>query len=167
MRGTCLSECFAELITRDDSRCDRNYNEYCDHSELCLSFSSCSRTYRKCCSKVGSFQPFCFLICSNVFFSYIAPKDDRTEYWIINTLRTCLVLTTIFVALIFPYFGTVMGAVGGLTDALQCFVLPPMIYLQVEGDKVSSYFQTYYFVIIFWGIATIIYTAYNAFFELF
>jgi vesicular inhibitory amino acid transporter len=99
--------------------------------------------------------------------SAIGPKDERTEFWIINTLRTCLVLITIFVALIFPYFGTVMGAVGGLTDALQCFVLPPMIYLQVEGDKVGSYFQTYYFVIIFWGIATIIYTAYNAFFELF
>jgi amino acid permease len=70
------------------------------------------------------------------------------------------------VALKAPYFGYVMGAVGGLTDALQCFVLPPMIYLKIEGDKLNSMYQTYYILIIFWGLATILYTAYNAFYEL-
>ncbi len=70
------------------------------------------------------------------------------------------------VALKAPYFGYVMGAVGGLTDALQCFVLPPMIYLKIEGDKLNSMYQTYYILIVFWGLATILYTAYNAFYEL-
>jgi hypothetical protein len=59
-----------------------------------------------------------------------------------------------------------MGAVGGLTDAFQCFVLPPLIYLHLEGDKFSSYYQTYHFCIVFWGFATILYTAYNAFYAL-
>lgn len=49
--------------------------------------------------------------------------------WVRNLIRTVLVVTTVGIAVATPFFGSVIGAVGGLTDALQCFVLPPMIYL--------------------------------------
>lgn len=70
-----------------------------------------------------------------------------------------IVLGCVSVALVAPYFGSMVGAVGGLTDAFQCFVLPPMIYLQIEGSKLSSWGRAYYQFVLFWGIATILYTA--------
>lgn len=102
----------------------------------------------------------------NSMLNYLKLGDERKEYIAQNTLRTVIVIGTVVVALKAPYFGYVMGAVGGLTDALQCFVLPPMIYLKIEGDKLNSMYQTYYILIVFWGLATILYTAYNAFYEL-
>lgn len=93
-------------------------------------------------------------------------SNEKNELYVQNALRTVLVLITVTVALKAPYFGSVMGAVGGLTDALQCFVLPPLIYLKVEGDKLNWMYLTYYLIIILWGLTTIVYTAYNATFEL-
>ena len=69
-----------------------------------------------------------------------------------------LVVATVIVALKAPYFGSMLGAVGGLTDAVQCFVFPPLIFLKLEGDKLSSWYSTICKFTIIWGSCIIVYT---------
>lgn len=60
-------------------------------------------------------------------------------------------------AVLAPYFGTVLGAVGGLTDALQSFVLPPLIALKLLNHR-GPITQYFYRGIVVWGLVTILYT---------
>lgn len=57
-----------------------------------------------------------------------------------------------------PYFGGVVGTVGGLTDALQCFVLPPIIYRAVMKDSLHPLWNIFYNTVCAWGCITIAYT---------
>lgn len=75
-----------------------------------------------------------------------------------NIVRTLLVISTASIAILAPYFGEVLGTVGGLTDALQSFCLPPLICLNMgyKGHmKLSSYRKAFYVFVILWGIGTI------------
>jgi hypothetical protein len=52
-----------------------------------------------------------------------------------NIVRTAMVCFTVMVAIRLPFFGAVLGAVGGLTDTLQAFVIPSMIFLVMAKDN--------------------------------
>lgn len=79
-----------------------------------------------------------------------------------------IVLSTVYIALQAPYFGSMVGSVGGLTDAFQCFVLPPLIYLSVEGKQVIGWYRkVYYYVVVMVGIGTILYTAWSTAMDIF
>jgi amino acid permease len=70
-----------------------------------------------------------------------------------------MVIGTATVAIWAPYFGSVLGTVGGLTDALQSFVLPPLICLSISGIyKVPTHRRVLYVFFILWGVGTILYT---------
>jgi Transmembrane amino acid transporter protein len=76
-----------------------------------------------------------------------------------NVMRTLMVVGTAVVAISAPYFGSVLGTVGGLTDALQSFVLPPLICLSTMGmNKVPLHTKVIYMFIVLWGTGTILYT---------
>ena len=75
-----------------------------------------------------------------------------------NVIRTVIVLSTAFVAVSAPYFGSILGIVGGLTDALQSFVLPPIIYLKLAGSTLSNIRNNFYKAVTVWGLLTIVYT---------
>jgi len=75
-----------------------------------------------------------------------------------NIIRTSIVLSTAIVAIATPYFGSILGLVGGLTDALQSFVLPPLIYLKLSGNSISNTRNIFYRIVIVWGSCTILYT---------
>lgn len=63
---------------------------------------------------------------------FVQPATEKKDDICRNAVRTTIVLSTILVALKAPYFGSMMGAVGGLTDAVQCFVFPPLIFLKLQ-----------------------------------
>jgi hypothetical protein len=81
--------------------------------------------------------------------------ETITQY----TVRSLIVLSTAYIALKAPYFGSMVGTVGGLTDALQCFVLPPLIYMEVEMKNTSMMTKMYYITVVVIGIGTILYTS--------
>ena len=87
-------------------------------------------------------------------------SQDHT--FTINGIRALLVVFTALISLITPYFGTVLGAVGGLTDAFQSFVLPPLIFLKIETNH-SITQRIFYMMIFFWGTGTIAFTVINIF----
>lgn len=119
--------------------------------------------------KACSSSKHCIFLCrltqkislENLIFvsrSWYKPSNARVEYWAQNGLRTFLVLLTIGIALKCPYSASMLGAVGGLTDALQSFVLPPLIFLNVSGLNLSTTQKGYNLLIILWGSVTILYT---------
>lgn len=78
-----------------------------------------------------------------------------------NIIRALLVITTALVAILAPYFGDVLGIVGGLTDALQSFCLPPLICMNMGYTghmKLSGYRKAFYIFVILWGLSTICHT---------
>ena len=82
-----------------------------------------------------------------------------------NVIRATLVLLTACIAIGAPYFGSVLGAVGGLTDALQSFVLPPLIGIGLFQNVLTLRQKLTYYSILLFGIFTIFYTIlqiYNA-----
>ena len=62
------------------------------------------------------------------------------------------------VAICAPYFGTVLGRVGGLTDSFQAFVLPPLIYMQTHKGNVGRLRRMFYRGIVGIGLGIILYT---------
>jgi amino acid permease len=85
-------------------------------------------------------------------------STERQDMVVRNLIRSFLVVSTVMVALKAPYFGSMLGAVGGLTDAVQCFVFPPLIFLKLEGDKLSSWYRVVCRFTVVWGTFIILYT---------
>mmetsp|Transcript_4289 Transcript_4289/g.5903 ORF Transcript_4289/g.5903 Transcript_4289/m.5903 type:complete len:618 (-) Transcript_4289:136-1989(-) len=78
------------------------------------------------------------------------------------TVRTIVVLLTVVVAICAPYFGTVMGTIGGFTDAFQCFVLPPLIYRSLFDHSLAGHCKVFYAFIFLFGVGVILHTSFHA-----
>jgi amino acid permease len=72
-------------------------------------------------------------------------------------VRALIVIGTALVAIHTPYFGSVLGTVGGFTDAMQSFVIPPLIFLKLnEGKPFVSSARRWFFRIVFaWGVVLV------------
>ena len=65
---------------------------------------------------------------------FFSQKSDFVKNHVSSSIRVVLVIMTAVVAAINPYFGSTLGAVGGLTDAFQALVLPCIIYLFMMSE---------------------------------
>jgi len=90
--------------------------------------------------------------------AWLQPSNDLKQALIEKVLRTSLVLLTVTVAIKAPYFGNVLGSVGGLTDAFLCFVLPPLIYRSLMEDQLSPLANAFYIGVTCVGVGIICYT---------
>ena len=59
----------------------------------------------------------------------------RTEFLFRFLFRAFLVVTSVFVAVIVPFFGDFMALLGALANCLLVFVLPVLFYLKLYGWK--------------------------------
>jgi len=84
-----------------------------------------------------------------------------------NALRSGLVFFTAMIAIAAPYFGSVLGAVGGITDAFQSFVVPSLIILQLMRDRHTQFEKAFYIAVILWGSATMLFTVYTTVLDIF
>ena len=91
---------------------------------------------------------------------YFQPKSSIAVTTTMNSVRMVIVLSTAVLAVCAPYFGSMLGAVGGLTDALQSFVLPPLIYLKAQqsSGNLTSVQRTFYYLVLTWGLCIIAFT---------
>ena len=65
---------------------------------------------------------------------FLSRKSEFVKNNVSSFIRISLVIMTAIVAAIYPYFGSTLGAVGGLTDAFQALVLPCVIYLFMMSE---------------------------------
>jgi amino acid permease len=93
--------------------------------------------------------------------SALQPKSAFVKDLSQNALRTCLVLLNVTVALRAPYFGNMLTAVGGLTDAFLCFVVPPLVYRVTLRGEISPVADVAYLLLVAWGVFIIVYTLYH------
>ena len=93
------------------------------------------------------------------------------DFWLRNIIRTILVSGTALIAARDPHFGSALGAVGGLTDSFQSFIIPILVFfaghksniLSPVGDSQSESFMSvieriYYCAVSGWGVSIILYT---------
>jgi len=69
-----------------------------------------------------------------------APGEQWRTAMVRNAVRTGLVVFTAYLSLAIPHFGILAGFVGGMTDASQSLVLPPLIYrLELQRPRPSFF----------------------------
>jgi amino acid permease len=98
---------------------------------------------------------------SHLYLSSLQPKTSFVKNFAQNALRTFLVLLNVTVAIRAPYFGNMLSAVGGLTDAFLCFVMPPLIYRVALKGELSPTANAMYLLIVGWGVVVIFYTLFH------
>lgn len=66
------------------------------------------------------------------------PMYNRTDWvWLILT-RPLLIASALFVAVMVPFFGLIMGVIGSLTGSSLCFLLPCIIHLKLRWDSLTK-----------------------------
>ena len=77
-----------------------------------------------------------------------------------NAVRLFLVSLTIIIAVHYPYFGVLLGSVGGLTDTFQSYIVPSLICLRIHGDSGENVMMTValYKLITCFGALIMLYT---------
>lgn len=53
--------------------------------------------------------------------------------------RTCLVLTTMFIASVVPYFGDILQLVSSLSMTMIAFILPPLFYFLLYRSRYHGF----------------------------
>jgi amino acid permease len=91
----------------------------------------------------------------------LKPADDISTEWTRNIIRSLLVLSTAVVAIQMPYFGSVLGIIGGLTDAYQSYIIPPLIALHMGSPRPSSSLRLFHHLLFLWGIGNMAFTCYR------
>lgn len=101
----------------------------------------------------------------------IQPSSEFYTETIRNIIRSSLVIGTAAIALQAPYFGSVLRTVGGLTDAYQSYIIPPLIAFQLltihfknnnnNNDNENSNSILFYRVVFCWGICLMGFTFYQ------
>lgn len=94
--------------------------------------------------------------------SDLIPVNSAARTQVENVIRALLVIGTALVAIRTPYFGSVLGTVGGFTDAMQSFVIPPLIFLKLnENNSSVSTSRRFFFRFVFmWGVTLVLCTTF-------
>jgi len=69
----------------------------------------------------------------------LLPSDRMKSYIYPILIRTCLVFTTLGVALSIPFFGLVMSLIGSLLTMLVTLILPCVCFLRITKGKITRF----------------------------
>lgn len=102
----------------------------------------------------------------NFVLNYFEPSKGFYAEMTKNVVRSILVISTAIVAIQTPYFSSVLSTVGGLTDAYQSYIIPPLIALKMASSSsstpsTSSLHILLYRFIFLWGIWNVGFTCYR------
>ncbi|XP_059075844.1 amino acid transporter AVT1C [Cryptomeria japonica] len=67
----------------------------------------------------------------------LLPSTSMGLHWFSVIIRTALVVSTLVVALVVPFFGFVMALIGSLLTMLVALILPCVCFLSIVGHKVT------------------------------
>eukprot|EP00250_Pteridium_aquilinum_P031575 c43862_g1_i1 orf=102-1727(+) len=83
-------------------------------------------------------------------------------YGISMGIRTILVVSTLCVALLVPFFGYVMSLIGSLLSMLVCLILPAACFLKITGSKATTFQRIFCIFIILIGTTCTITGTYSS-----
>ncbi|KAF3794237.1 Vacuolar amino acid transporter 1 [Nymphaea thermarum] len=84
----------------------------------------------------------------------LLPSGAQNELVFSILIRTGLVISTICVAFLLPFFGLVMALIGSLLSILVAVILPPLCFLNIAKKKATRLQVTSSIIIIGLGIAS-------------
>ncbi|KAK4393114.1 Amino acid transporter AVT1I [Sesamum angolense] len=95
-------------------------------------------------------------------------RSHRNKGLISTLIRTCLVLSTIIVALAIPFFGYLMSLVGAFLSVTASIILPCLCFLKISGIYWRFRFQSFsIWGIVLLGILVLVIGTYTALQEIF
>lgn len=84
------------------------------------------------------------------------------SYWISISIRTILVVSTLCVALLVPFFGYVMAFIGSFLSMLVCLIFPAACFLKIVGNKATILQRLFCVIIILIGATCAITGTYSS-----
>jgi amino acid permease len=104
----------------------------------------------------------------NYLLALLRPSKGLATDWTQNLIRAVVVVSTAVVAVKTPYFSSVLSTVGGLTDAYQSYIIPPLIALAMPYHPPSHTSASnvtarnlFHSLILLWGIGNVLFTCYR------
>lgn len=91
------------------------------------------------------------------------PARLSNSYWVSILIRTALVISSLCVALLLPFFGLVMALIGSLLCILIAIIIPASCFLKIMGKEASKIQIISCKVVIFLGIIGAILGTYSSF----
>ncbi|KAK4481758.1 hypothetical protein RD792_012669 [Penstemon davidsonii] len=88
--------------------------------------------------------PFEALLSNNEFIVTLSSIEEllpiglSNSNWCFLLLRTALVISSLCVAFILPFFGTVMSLIGSLFSVLMAVIMPALCFLKIMGKKATT-----------------------------
>ncbi|XP_042452268.1 amino acid transporter AVT1A-like isoform X1 [Zingiber officinale] len=67
----------------------------------------------------------------------LLPQETADKLWCSMMLRTTLVISTVCVAFLLPFFGLVMALIGSLLSILVAIIMPALCFLKISRNKAS------------------------------
>ncbi|XP_051138951.1 amino acid transporter AVT1A isoform X2 [Andrographis paniculata] len=68
----------------------------------------------------------------------LVPRRISDEYWFYILLRTTLVVSTVCIAFLLPFFGLVMALIGSLLSILVAVIIPSLCFMKILGKKATK-----------------------------
>ncbi|CBI30124.3 unnamed protein product, partial [Vitis vinifera] len=68
----------------------------------------------------------------------LLPVRISNSFWCFILLRTALVISSVCVAFLLPFFGLVMSLIGSLLSVLVSVIIPTLCYLRIMGNKATK-----------------------------
>jgi vesicular inhibitory amino acid transporter len=92
----------------------------------------------------------------------LMPTTRLKSQWISVIIRTILVISTLAVALLIPFFGYVMALIGSLLTMLVALILPCACFMSIVGKKITKLEFTLCILIITVGVVAATFGTYSA-----
>ncbi|KZV22463.1 hypothetical protein F511_19683 [Dorcoceras hygrometricum] len=82
--------------------------------------------------------PFRKSLLNIISLEELLPASLSNSCWCFVLLRTALVISSLIVAFLIPFFGTVMSLIGSLFSVLMAIIMPALCFLRIAGKKATK-----------------------------
>ncbi|KAJ8770327.1 hypothetical protein K2173_014937 [Erythroxylum novogranatense] len=86
----------------------------------------------------------------------LLPVRVANSFWCFVLLRIAVVMSTVCVAFLLPFFGLVMSLMGSLLCLLVAVIMPPLCFLRILGKKATTIQVVLSWMILLFGILSAI-----------
>ncbi|XP_058113865.1 amino acid transporter AVT1A-like [Magnolia sinica] len=92
----------------------------------------------------------------------LLPVGISNELWCFILLRTTLVISTVVVAFILPFFGLVMALIGSLLSILVAVIMPALCFLKIVRKKATALQVVLSILIVILGVVSAVFGTYSS-----
>ncbi|KAG8372099.1 hypothetical protein BUALT_Bualt12G0031300 [Buddleja alternifolia] len=96
----------------------------------------------------------------------LLPASLSNSYSCFVLIRTALVISSLCVAFLIPFFGTVMSLIGSLFSVLMAVIMPALCFLMILGKNASRMQIVLSVAIVALGIVSAVFGTYSSFVKL-